>query len=200
MCSDSRGIEWLFEKRGSESFDLISKSRKRLWWVSKSHFRVILRLGVSKLETRVSQSRIYHSIPLIVVCELESGKNKTDERKTGERTVPSLSPHAQTPRCFFCMLTSLCPAFPQSERLEKIARRFFPLGFFTLTPNREPVHRLPGKRKWTLNRIWVVYYFSLKLIEWLGSWPWDAWASVPSISRCWSREPAFARRKKQGRL
>ena len=54
---------------------------------------------------------------------------------------------------FFCMLTSLCPAFPQSGRLEKIARRFFPRDFFTLTPNREPVHRLPGKRKWTLNKI-----------------------------------------------
>ena len=148
----------------------------------------------------LAKSRIYHSIPLIVVCELESGKNKKDERETGERTVPSLSPHAQTPRCFFCMLTSLCPAFPQSERLEKIARRFFPLDFFTLTPNREPVHRLPGKRKWTLNRIWVVCYFSFKLIEWLAGWPWEARASVPPISRCWSRELAFARRKKRGRL
>ena len=54
---------------------------------------------------------------------------------------------------FFWMLTSLCPAFLQSERLEKIARRCFPRDFFTVNPNREPVQRLPGKRKWTLNRI-----------------------------------------------
>ena len=170
--------------------NFFEKSRKRLWWVSKSHFRVIVRLGVSKLETRVSQSRKVSNLPFY----------KKDERKTGERTVPSLSPHAQTPRCFFCTLTSLCPAFPQSEGLEKIARRFFPRDFFTLTPNRESVHRLPGKRKWTLNRIWVVCYFSFKLIEWLAGWPWEARASVPPISRCWSRELVFARRKKRGRL
>ena len=65
----------------------------------------------------------------------EREKTKKDERKTGERAVPSLSPHAQTPRCFFSMLTSLCPAFPQSGRLEKIAR-FFSSRFFHSYPKQ----------------------------------------------------------------
>ena len=204
MCPDSRGIEWLFEKRGSETFGLISKSRKRLWWVSKSPFRVILRLRVSKLDTRVSQSRKVSNLPIYTPNSGVRVREREKIRRMRGRLERGLflcfRPMPKPLAVFFWMLTSLCPAFLQSERLEKIARRCFPRDFFTVNPNREPVQRLPGKRKWTLNRIWVVCYFSLHLIEWLGSWPWDAWASVPSISRCWSREPAFARRKKQGRL
>ena len=153
MCSDSRGIEWLFEKRESESFGLISKSWKRLWWVSKSHFWVILRLLKSRSwkprSRSLAKSWIYHSIPLIVVYELvrEREKTKKDERKTGERAVPSLSPHAQTPRCFFCMLTSLCPAFPQSGRLEKIVRRFFSSRFFHSYPKQRACSQATWKTK-----------------------------------------------------
>ena len=130
MCPDSRGIEWLFEKRGSESFDLISKSRKRLWWVSKSHFRVILRLGVSKLETRVSQSRIYHSIPLIVVCELESGKKKEGwEEDWREDCSFALAP-CPNPSLFFLHAHVSLPRVPTiwtpwKNREEIFSSRFF---------------------------------------------------------------------------
>ena len=185
--------------------NFFEKSRKRLWWVSKSHFRVIVRLGVSKLETRVSQSRKVSNLPFFTpnsgvrVREREKIRRMRGRLERGLflRSRPMPKPLA----VFFWMLTSLCPAFLQSERLETITRRCFPRDFFTVNPNREPVQRLPGKRKWTLNRIWVVCYFSFKLIEWLASWPWEARASaVPPISRCWSRELAFARRKKRGRL
>ena len=204
MCSDSRGIEWLFEKRGSESFGLISKSWKRLWWVSKSHVRVILRLLKSRSwkprSRSLAKSWIYHSIPLIVVCELESGKKLRRMRGRLERGLFLRCRPMPKPLAVFSACLHL--SAPRSHNLDalKKSRDFFPRDFFTLTPNREPVHRLPGKRKWTLNRIWVVRYFSFKLIEWLAGWPWEAKASVPPISRCWSRELAFARRKKRGRL
>ena len=48
----SRGIEWFPEKRGSLKILAWSWNLgKSFWWVSKSRFQVILRLGVSNFET-----------------------------------------------------------------------------------------------------------------------------------------------------
>ena len=108
-------------------------------------------LEVSKLETQVSQSRKVLNLPFYTpnsgVRVREREKTKKDERKTGERTVPSLSPHAQTPRCFFCMLRSLFPAFPQSGRLEKIVRRFFSSRFFHSYPKQRACSQATWKTK-----------------------------------------------------
>lgn len=54
----------------SENFGPISKSRKRLWWVLKSYFQLILCLGGSIIFKSVSNfwnqpSQNYHSIPLV---------------------------------------------------------------------------------------------------------------------------------------
>ena len=140
MCSDSRGIEWLFEKRGSETFGLISKSRKRLWWVSKSPFRVILRLRVSKLDTRVSQSRKVSNLPIytpnsgVRVREREKIRRMRGRLERGLllRSRPMPKPLAVFSAC----LRLFAPRSHNQNAFKKSRGDFF-LSIFSLLPQTE---------------------------------------------------------------
>ena len=161
MCSDSRGIEWLFEKRGSETFGLISKSRKRLWWVSKSPFRVILRLGVSKLDTRVSQSRKVSNLPIytpnsgVRVREWEKIRRMRGRLERG--LFLCFRPKPKPPPVFFWMLTSLCPRSYNLNPLKKSRGDVF-LAIFSLLTQTESLFR--GYLE-NANGLWIEFEWSV---------------------------------------
>ena len=141
--------------------NFFEKSRKRLWWVSKSHFRVIVRLGVSKLETRVSQSRKVSNLPFytpnsgVRVREREKIRRMRGRLERGLflRSRPMPKPLA----VFFACLHLFALRSHNLKALKKSRGDFF-LAIFSLLPQTESL--FTGYLE-NANGLWIEFEWSV---------------------------------------
>ena len=147
MCSDSRGIEWP-DLEISEAFMMSLEVSFSGDFASWSLEVGNPGLAVSK---KFSNLPFYTPNSGVRVREREKIRRMRGRLERGLflRSRPMPKPLAVFSAC----LHLFAPRSHNLNALKKSQGDFFPRDFFTLTPNRESVHRLPGKRKWTLNRI-----------------------------------------------